>query len=313
MARVPDAALALSTRALGGLKNAGTLLARTYLEWSEDHATQYGAAMAYYMFFSLAPLLILAVAFAGAFFGAEAAEGTLVEELQYFIGRDGAEAIQALVWRARGSRAGLPLSLAGVGALLFGAAQVFNSLQTALNRMWHVPDGAVARGIKRDLIDFAKKRALSFAMVLIVGVLLVVSLLLNAALAAIESYLSRLGRDSADLAVLQFSDVALSLFLLTCLLAVIYKLLPDVRIAWGDVWFGAIVTSCLLTVGKLILAWYLGGSGIASVYGAAGSLVLILIWVYYCCQILLFGAEMTQVYAWEFGSRSRKKPAATAG
>src|SRR5262245_4135650 len=168
-----------------GLKNAGMLVGKTYLEWAEDHASQYGAAMAYYMFFSLAPLLILAVAFAGTFFGAEAAEGKLVAELQYFIGRDGAEAVQALVWRARGSSAGLTVSLAGIGALLLGATQVFNSLQMALNRMWRVPDGAAApRGFKGDLLDLAKKRSLSFAMVLVVGVLLVLSLLASAGLTA---------------------------------------------------------------------------------------------------------------------------------
>ncbi|HJS72736.1 MAG TPA: YihY/virulence factor BrkB family protein [Vicinamibacteria bacterium] len=314
MARLSDAALALKMGALVGLKNAGTLIARTYLEWTEDHASQYGAAMAYYMFFSLAPLLILAVAFAGTFFGAEAAEGKIVAELQYFIGRDGAAAIQALVWWARGSNAGLSVSIAGIGALLLGATQVFNSLQTALNRMWRVPDAAAARrGFKGDLLDLAKKRALSFAMVLVVGMLLVLSLLASAGLSAFGSYLSRLGRDSAEVAVLSFSEIALSLLLLTCLLAAIYKILPDARIAWGDVWFGAIVTSSLLTLGKLILGWYLAGSGITSVYGAAGSLVLILVWVYYSCQILLFGAEMTKVYASEFGSRRRRKSASLAG
>ncbi len=300
--------MALTRRALGGLKGVGALLGRTYLEWTEDHASQYGAAMAYYMFFSLAPLLILAVAFAGAFFGAEAAEGRIVTELQHFIGWDGAEAIQALVRRARGSDAGLSFSIVGIGALLVGAAQVFNSLQTALNAMWRVPDAtAPKRGFKGDLLDIAKKRALSFVMVLVIGMLLVLSLLASAALAAFGAYLSRLGRDPGGMAVLRFSDVVLSLGSLTCLLAVIYKLLPDAKIAWRDVWFGAIVTSFLLTIGKMVIGWYLGGSGITSVYGAAGSLIVILIWVYYCAQILLFGAEMTQVYAFEFGSRQRKR------
>jgi membrane protein len=268
--------------------------------------------MAYYMFFSLAPLLILAVAFAGAFFGAEAAQGKIVAELQHLIGREGAQAIQALVWSARGSSAGLSLSVAGIAALLWGAAQVFHSLQTALNRMWRVPDATVVqRGIKKDLLDLVKNRALSFTMVLIVGLLLVVSLLASAAIAAFGAYLNRVGRDSAGMALLSYSEVALSVASLTCLLAVIYKLLPDAKIAWRDVWFGAIVTSALLTLGKLAIGWYLGGSGIRSVYGAAGSLVVILIWVYYSCQILLFGAEMTQVYAFEFGSRRRKKKAAS--
>jgi membrane protein len=298
-------------RAVGALKNTGYLLGRTYLEWTEDHASQYGAAMAYYMFFSLAPLLIFAVAFAGSFFGAEAARGQIVAELQHLIGRDGAEAVQALVWNARGSNAGLTVSVAGIAALLWGAAQVFHSLQTALNRMWRVPDATVVkRGFKKDLLDFVKYRALSFTMVLIVGLLLVLSLLASTAIAAFEAYLNRVGRASAGMALLSYSDVTLSVATLTCLLAVTYKLLPDAKIAWRDVWFGAVITSSLLTVGKVAIGWYLGGSGIRSVYGAAGSLVLILIWVYYSCQILLFGAEMTQVYAFEFGSRRRKnKPA----
>jgi membrane protein len=294
-------------RALGALKNTGYLLGRTYLEWTEDHASQYGAAMAYYMFFSLAPLLIFAVAFAGSFFGAEAARGQIVAELQHLIGRDGAEAVQALVWSARGSNAGLTVSVAGIAALLWGAAQVFYSLHTALNRMWRVPDATeVKRGFKNDLLGFVKYRALSFTMVLIVGLLLVLSLLASTAIAAFEAYLSRVGRASAGMTLLSYSDVTLSVAALTCLLAVIYKLLPDAKIAWRDVWFGAVITSSLLTVGKVAIGWYLGGSGIRSVYGAAGSLVVILIWVYYSCQILLFGAEMTHVYASEFGSRRRK-------
>jgi membrane protein len=293
---------------LRGLKHVGALFVTTFAEWTEDHAGQYGAAMAYYMFFSLAPLLILAIALAGAFFGVEAAEGKIVAELQHFIGRDGAEAVQALVQRARGSGAGLSVSIAGIGALLLGATQVFNSLQTALNVMWRAPDATQGRsGFKKDLIGLAKKRALSFVMVLVIGVLLVLSLLASAGLSAFGSYLKARGGESAEMLLLRISDIAVSLGALTCLLAVIYKLLPDVRIAWRDVWFGAIVTSFFLTVGKVLIGWYLGSSSISSVYGAAGSLIVLLVWVYYSAQILLFGAEMTQVYAFEFGSRRRKR------
>lgn len=286
----------------------GALLHRTYTEWTEDHATQYGAAIAYYTLFSLAPLLILAIALAGSFFGAQAAEGRMVNELQYFIGRDAAEAVQALVRQARGSDAGLSVSIAGIGALLLGAAQVFNSLQTALNAMWRIADDSVSResGIRKDFLQFLKKRALSFGMVLVVGLLLILSLLMSAGVSAFGTYLSALGTESAQVFVLRVSEVAVSIGSLTFLLAVIYKLLPDVRIAWRDVWFGAAVTSCLLTLGKLAIGWYLGSSSVGSVYGAAGSLIVILLWVYYNAQILLFGAEMTQVYAYEFGSRRRQ-------
>jgi membrane protein len=287
-------------------RHVGALLGRTYAEWTRHHASQFGAAMAYYMFFSLAPLLVLAIALAGAFFGADAAEGRIVAELQHYIGPNGAAAVQELVRRARGSDSGVSVSIAGIGILLLGAMQVFNSLQTALNAMWNAPeDPEVKRGFKRDLLRLAKKRALSFGMVLLIGFLLVVSLLASAALSAAGVYLSRFGRDPGGMFLLRISEVAISLGSLTCLLAVIYKILPDVRIAWRDVWFGAVVTSALLTLGRLGIGWYLGRSNLASVYGAAGSLIVILVWVYYSAQILLFGAEMTQVFASEFGSRRR--------
>jgi membrane protein len=287
-------------------RHVGTLLRRTFVAWTQDHASQFGAAMAYYMFFSMAPLLVLSIALAGAFFGADAAEGRIVAELQHLIGRDGAAAIQELVRRARGSEAGVTIPIAGLGVLIWGAMQVFNSLQTALNAMWGVRERPAARkGIVWDLIDLAKKRALSFGMVVIIGLLLVLSLLASAALSAVGAYLTRLGTESAEVFLLRVSEIAISVGSLTCLLAVIYKMLPDARIAWRDVWFGAVVTSSLLTLGRLVIGWYLGNRNVASVYGAAGSLIVILIWVYYCSQILLFGAKMTQVYASEFGSRRR--------
>jgi membrane protein len=291
---------------LRATKHVGALLGKTFREWTEDRASQYGAAMAYYTFFSLAPLLILAIALAGAFFGVEAAEGRIVDELQHLIGRDGAEAVQALVRRARGSDAGITVSIAGIGALMLGASQVFNSLQTALNAMWDAPGRSHGHGgLKKDLVGLAKKRALSFAMVLVIGLLLVLSLLASAGLSAFATYLNARGRESEEVFLLRVSDVAVSLGSLTCLLAAIYKLLPDARIAWRDVWFGATITAFLLTAGKVLIGWYLGSSSIGSVYGAAGSLIVILVWVYYSSQILLFGAEMTQVYAREFGSRRK--------
>ena len=194
----------------------GTLLARTFSEWREDHASQYGAAIAYYTFFSIAPLLILAIALAGVFFGSEAAEGRIVTELQGFIGRDGAEAVQALVRRARGSDAGLTVSLAGIGALLLGATQVFNSLQTALNVMWEAPDRTVRTGVKWDLLHLARNRALSFAMVLVVGLLLVLSLLASTGVSLLGTYLSRLGREPAEVLLLRVSEIGLSFGALTC-------------------------------------------------------------------------------------------------
>jgi membrane protein len=296
-------ALELRGPALRAVRLAGFLLRRTFSEWREDRASQYGAAIAYYTFFSIAPLLILAIALAGVFFGADAAEGRIVTELQDFIGRDGAEAIQALVRRARGSDAGFSVSLAGIGALLLGATQVFTSLQTALNVMWKVPDRRVVKtGIKWDLLELARKRALSFAMVLVIGLLLVLSLLASTGVSLLGTYLSRLGREPAEVLLLRTSDIAVSFGALTCLLAVVYKILPDARLAWGDVWLGAALTAFFLTAGKVVIGWYLGSSSISSVYGAAGSLIVLLVWVYYSSQILLFGAEMAQVYACHFGS-----------
>jgi membrane protein len=285
------------------VKQAAWLFGRTFSKWREDNASQYGAAMAYYAFFSLAPLLILAIALAGAFFGAEAAEGRMVAELERILGRDGAEVIQTLVRRARGSDAGVPASIAGILALFLGGTQVFNSLQVALNVMWGVSErNDVRKGLKWDLLGYAKKRAISFGMVLVIGLLLTLSLLASAAITAFGAYLERVGRSSAGVWLLHFGEMAISFASMTLLLAAVYRLLPDVRIAWKDVWFGASVTSIFLTGGKVLIAWYLGTSSISSVYGAAGSLVVLLVWVYYSAQILLFGAEMTRVYACEFGS-----------
>ena len=287
-------------------KHVWKLLWDTYWEFSEDNAPLFGAALAYYTFFAMAPLLIIAIAVAGFVFGAEAARGEVAAQLRYLLGAEGARAVESLLNRAQESEAGVTASILGLLTLLFGATRVFTNLQTALNVIWDV-SGRDITGLRANLWAFAKKRALSFAMVLVVGFLLLVSLLASAALNATSRYLSELAPASSQMPVLWLSDFLVSFIGVTLLLALVYKFLPDTTIDWRDVWFGAVATALMFMGGKLLIGWYLGNSSIGSVFGAAGSLIIILMWVYFSAQILLFGAEMTQVFATHYGSRRKRR------
>lgn len=273
------------------------LLKETLQEWQKDKTPQLAAALAYYTVFSLAPLLIIAIAIAGAIFGEEAARGEIVGQIQGLVGEAGATVIQTTIDNADkpGSNGGIA-SLISVVVLLFGASGVFAQLQDALNTVWEV-EAKPGRGIK----GFIRKRVLSFSMVLGIGFLLMVSLLLSAVLSGLSNYLSGLipGLDI----FWQLLNIAISFVVITILFAMIYKFLPDVKISWNDVGIGAIITAFLFTIGKFLLGLYLGRGSFASTYGAAGSLVIILAWVYYSAQILFFGAEFTQVYARRYGSK----------
>lgn len=271
------------------------LLKETFNEWNEDKASRLAAALAYYTIFSLAPLLVIVIAIAGAVFGEEAARNQIVGQIQGLVGQQGAEAVQAMILNASKPGSGLIASIVGVVALLFGASGLFGQLQDALNTIWEVtpkPD----RGLKGIIQD----RFFSFTMVLGTGFLLLVSLVLSAALAAFGNYFGHLMPGMAEL--WQFVNFAVSFGVITLLFALIYRVLPDAKVAWGDVWIGAAVTALLFTIGRLLIGLYLGSSAIGSAYGAAGSLVVVLVWVYYSAQILLFGAEFTQVYATRYGS-----------
>ena len=273
------------------------ILKQTASEWLEDQAPTLGAALAYYTVFSLAPLLIIAIAIAGLVLGQEAAQGQIFNQLRGLLGEESGKAMQEMVQSASAKPAsGVTATLIGVVTLLFGASGVFGQLQTSLNTIWEVQPkpGRGIWGILRD-------RILSFGFILVVGFLLLVSLLLTAGVALVAEWFG--GMFPGMEILTQIVNFVLSLVIITLLFAMIFKFLPDAKIAWHDVWIGAFITALLFTIGKLALGLYLGKSGVESSYGAAGSLIVLLLWVYYSSQILFFGAEFTQVYANRFGSR----------
>lgn len=264
--------------------------------WSDDYAPSMGAALAYYTIFSIAPLIVIAVAVAGFVFGAEAARGEIFAQLRGMIGDDGAAAVQGLVKSASETGKGTFAAIAGVVTLLIGATTVFGELQSDLDRIWDVPKSTES-GIRTLL----RGRLLSFGMILGVGFLLLVSLVLSAGLAALARFWD--SWFAGWEVVLQAVNFCVDFAIITGLFAMIYKLLPRCRIEWRDVWVGAMVTSLLFAIGKLLIGLYLGKSGVASGFGAAGSLVILLLWVYYSSQIFLLGAEFTKTYALRHGSR----------
>ena len=272
------------------------LLKATFFKWSDDHAQALGAAVAFYTVFSLAPLLLIAIAIAGLVFGQEAAQGQIIRQIRDLVGEDSAKTIHDILENARKPSNGvIAASIAGV-TLFLGATGVFAQVQESLNIIW----GVEAKQ-KSGIIQVLKSRFLSFLTVLGSGFLLLVSLMLSAGLAVIghrlESFLS--GHEF----LIELMNIVISFGVITLLFAMIYKILPDVSIKWSDVWIGAGMTSLLFTIGKLLIGLYLGKSEVGSVYGAAGSLIVILLWVYYAAQIFLFGAEFTAVYASSHGSR----------
>ena len=265
-------------------------------EWTEDKVPRLGAALAFYSVLSLAPLLLIAIAIAGLVFGAEAAQGQLVGQIRSLVGTEGGRAIEAMLANAPKHGAGVVATVVGLATLLYGASGVFGQLQDALNTIWEVEPKP-----GRGLWGFVRDRFLSFTMVLGTGFLLLVSLVLSTALAAAGKYLGGFLPDWAP--ALQALDLAVTFAVITLLFAMIFKYLPDVEIAWGDVWLGGVSTAALFLVGKFAIGLYLGRSGIGSAYGAAGSFVVLLVWINYSAQILFFGAEFTQVYAKRHGSR----------
>jgi membrane protein len=272
-----------------------TLLGETIFEWYEDRAPRLGAALAFYTVFALAPGLIFIIALAALLLGKEAAQGQILNEVEDLIGFAGAQAIQATIESARSAGGSLVATGLGVLTLLFGLWGVFGELQDALNTIW----GVTTRP-RRGVIGAIKARFWSFAMVVGIGFLLLVSLAASAWLAAVGRFFAQLS--PLPVAVMETANVLLSFVTITLMFAVIYKLLPDVRISWRNVWVGAAVTALLFTIGKSVIGLYLGRSTVASVYGAAGSLVVILLWIYYSAQVVFFGAEFTKVYSRRVGA-----------
>jgi len=265
-------------------------------EWSRDRAPRLGAALAYYTVFSLVPFLVVVIAVIGLVFGEEAAQSAILSQIAELVGEQTAAAIKDMIQRADQPSTGLFATGLAVATLLLGASGVFGQLQDALNTVWGV-EPKEGRGVW----GFIKDRFLSFVAVLGTGFLLLVSLILSSALAAFGKWFGALL--PLPETVLQFMNFAVSFVIITGLFALIFKILPDAKVAWRDVWIGAALTSALFTIGKFALGLYLGKSNVASAYGAAGSLVLVLLWVYYSAQILLYGAEFTQVYANRIGER----------
>ena len=285
---------------------AWALVRQVARSWVEDYVASMGAALAYYTVFSLAPLLLIVVSVAGLVFGDDAARGAIRSQLASLMGEPGAGAVQALLVSVRQPAQGLAAATLGAVLLFIGATTVFGELQDALDRIWRVPTRVHGNG----WIALVRARLLSFGMILALGFLLTVSLVASATLAALGRRLDPVfggwrGLAEASNAVIGFALVAL-------IFALIYKLMPRVRVLWADVWIGALVTALLFTLGKFLIGLYIGQSGIASGYGAAGSLVVVLLWVYYSAQILLIGAEFTWVFANTFGSR-RDSPRVATG
>ena len=287
---------------LAKLKILADILKSAAIEWDRDNVPRMGAALAYYSLFALAPLLVVAIGVAGLAFGTEAARGQVVHQIDGLIGKTGAEAVQAMLISARKPEQSIPAAVIGLIALFLGATSAFAQLQGALNTIWGVPTpaGGAIKG-------FIKGRLLSFGMVLAIGFLLLVSLALSAGLAALGELMeSRLpGGEALWLGI----NFAISFGFITLLFAMIYKILPDIDLEWRDVWIGAGITALFFTLGKILIGLYLGHSTIVSTYGAAGSIVVILLWVYYSAQIVLFGAEVTHAYVEKFGSESRQAQA----
>ena len=273
-----------------------SLAKETVRAWSNDYAPSMGAALSYYTLFSIAPLLLIAISVAGLLFGAEAARGEIFDQLQGLMGAEGAQAVERLLQNVDRPRQGVIATVTGVGVLLLGAATVFNELQNDLDRIWRVPEEKSS-----GLWNLLRTRLLSFGMVLGVAFLAMVSLILSAVLAALGKWWAPAFAGWAMLA--HSVDIAISFALMTLVFAMLYKLMPRARIGWRDVWIGAGVTALLFALGKSLIGLYLGRSSVGSAFGAAGSLVVVMVWVYYSAQIFLLGAEFTRVFAHAHGSR----------
>lgn len=282
------------------ISNLFNLFKSTYQEWKEDRAARLAASLAYYTIFSLAPLLVIAIAVAGFIWKHEAVEAQVMSQIQGLVGAEGAMFVGDLLKSASNPAEGIIATILGVITLLFGALGVFNELHNALNVIWEVKEDkaeSFLQAIKKAIID----RLLSFTMVLGIGFLLLVSLVISAGLSATQELVGNAFPIPEFL--LQIINLIVSIGVITLLFAMIFKYLPDAEVPWRHVWLGAFVTAILFSLGKMLIGIYLGNSAVASSFGAAGSLVLLLIWVYYSAQILFFGAEFTQVYANTYGPK----------
>jgi membrane protein len=272
--------------------------------WWNHKAMRLGAALAFYTALSLAPILLIAIAVSGLVFGRAAAQGRIVGEMHGLVGEQGAKAIDAMVANAWSPTAGIVAAVVGVITLIIGATGVFAELHDALNTVWAIEPPA-----GRGVWAFIKERLLSLAMIVTLGFQLLVSLVINAALNAVATYFDQLLPTNLNI-VLQIINFAITYLVILLMFAMIFKFLPDVRLAWRDVWIGAAITAALFMIGKYLIGLYLGTGTVGSSYGAAGSFVVLLLWLYYSALILFFGAELTQVVADRFGDGLAPAPGA---
>ena len=278
------------------------LLSKTYSEWRKHNAQTLGAALAFYATFSMTPLLIIVIAIFGVILGKETVQIEILTRAEELIGAQGASAVKMMIKAAYRPGTGLPATITGILVILIGSTSALVMLKQALNIMWGAePDP----NPKASVWHLIKGRLLSFVMILIIGFLLMVSLMLSIALSFVAGTL----QNWVPMPVysIQVANWGLSILLVTLLFAMVFKILPDVKIAWSDVWVGAAITAILFTLGKFLFGMYLARSRISSAYGAASSLAIILMWVYYSAQVLLIGAELTQVYANRYGSQIRPR------
>jgi len=275
------------------------LLKETYNEWDRHEAPKLGAALAYYTVLALAPLLIVVIAVIGFVLGADAARGQIVAQIQGMVGSEGAKAIETVISNANKPATGIVASILGLVTLFVGASGVFGELRDSLNRIWDITPRAT-----EGIVSQIRSRFLSFGMVLAIGFLLLVSLAVSAGLAAAGKFMGNML--PLPPFVFEALNLLVSVAFITVLFAMIFRFLPDERIAWSDVWLGAFTTALLFSIGKVAIGMYLGKASVGSAYGAAGSLVIVLVWVYYSAQIFFFGAEFTHVYSQRFGSLKGK-------
>lgn len=283
------------------------LLSITFFEWLEDKGPTLGAALAYYTVFSMAPILVLCMAMAMVLFDSAEVRDQINNQLTSMLGEEGSKGVMELVDRAQKQSGGATASIIGLVMLFIGASGVFGQLKESLNQIWDVKPKP-----SNGVIAFFKDRFLSFTMVLGVGFLLLVLLIVSAVLSAAQAWFA--GWIPLPGIATQAIDLVVSFSVVTLLFAMIFRVLPDAEVAWSDVWLGAAVTAILFTIGKFAIGMYLGRASVGSTYGAAGTVVIIMLWAYYSSQIMLLGAEFTQVYSRSFGSRRGvTKTAAPAG
>jgi membrane protein len=275
-------------------------MARSLASWVDHRASSKGAALAFYTLFSMTPILVLVIVVAGYFFGAQAAQGEIVAQVQGLVGQNGAQVIQALLASARDSASGVMATIVASVLLLLGATSVFAELKGSLDELWGIDNHG-----QSTFSVLLRTRLLSFGMVLVLAFLLLVSLVVSAALAMLEHNAG--GILGSYAAVLTTASSLISFGVIACMFAVIYKTLPDAPLSWRDVWVGAAFTAGLFSLGKYVIGLYLGNSDVASSFGAAGSLIALLLWVYYSAQIFFLGAEFTRHYALWFGSLQHER------